>query len=84
MVSVTYDPSALSVYIDLENGLEIAKTIPMGEGRYADLAEDGKLIGLEIVFAKSTPVEMLHAILNIPKEMLEEMITKKPEIKVLA
>lgn len=84
MVSVTYDPIALSVYIDLENGLKIAETVPMGEGRYADLAADGKLIGIEIIFAKSTPVEMLHAILNIPKEVLEEIISKKPEIKILA
>lgn len=64
MVSITYDPSAKSLYIDLEKGLKIAKTIPMGEGKYMDVSDDGKALGLEIIFPRSTPDEALSAIIN--------------------
>ena len=42
MVSVTYDESGKSLYIDLEKGLKISKTIPMGEGKYMDVSEETK------------------------------------------
>jgi uncharacterized protein YuzE len=73
VVSVTYDPSAKSLYINLDKGVKIAKTIPLGEGKYMDVSEDGSALGLEIVFAQSTPEEALQAIIK----------TKEP-VKVLA
>ena len=42
MVSITYDESGKSLYIDLERGLKISQTEPMGEGKYMDVSEDGK------------------------------------------
>ena len=72
MVSVSYDPAAKTLYIDLEKGLKIVKTVAMGEGKYMDVSEDGKALGLEIIFPSSTPDEALDAIIK----------TKEP-VKVL-
>lgn len=86
MVSVTYDASGKSLYIDLEKGLKVYKTIPMGEGKYMDISEDEQAIGLEIIFAKSTPDEVLNAIFagNTPTEIREAVSKMKVPIKVLA
>jgi uncharacterized protein YuzE len=86
VVSVTYDESGKSLYIDLEKGLKISKTIPMGEGKYMDVSEDDQAIGLEIIFAKSTPDEVLNAIFagNTPKEIREAVSMMKVPIKLLA
>jgi uncharacterized protein YuzE len=86
VVSITYDESGKSLYIDLEKGLKIFKTVPMGEGKYMDISEDGKAIGLEIIFAKSTPDEVLNAIFagDIPKEILEAIFKTRIPIKILA
>ena len=64
MVSVSYDPAAKTLYIDLEKGLKIVKTVAMGEGKYMDVSEDGKALGLEIIFPSSTPDEALDAIIK--------------------
>ena len=86
MVSITYDESGKSLYIDLKRGLKISQTEPMGEGKYMDVSEDGKAIGLEIIFARSAPDEILSAIFDgtIPREIMEEIIKRKVLIKVLA
>ena len=86
MVSITYDESGKSLYIDLERGLKISQTEPMGEGKYMDVSEDGKAIGLEIIFARFAPDEILSAIFDgtIPREIMEEIIKRKVLIKVLA
>lgn len=86
MVSITYDASGKSLYIDLEKGLKISKTISIGEGKYMDISEDEQAIGLEIIFARSTPDEVLNAIFagNTPKEIREAIIKMKVPIKVLA
>jgi len=86
VVSITYDASGKSLYIDLEKGLKISKTIPMGEGKYMDISEDEQAIGLEIIFARSTPDEVLNSIFvgNTPKEIREAIVEMKVPIKVLA
>ena len=86
MVSVTYDESGKSLYIDLEKGLKISKTIPMEAGKYMDVSEDDQAIGLEIIFAKSTPDEVLNAIFagNTPKEIREAVSMIQVPIKLLA
>ena len=86
MVSVTYGASGKSLYIDLEKGLKVSKTVPMGEGKYMDISDDEQAIGLEIIFAKSTPDEVLNAIFaeNTPPEIREAVSKMKVPIKVLA
>lgn len=58
----------------------------MGEGKYMDISEDGKAVGLEIIFARSTPDEILNAIFDgtIPRDIMEAIIKTKVPIKVLA
>lgn len=64
MVSVTYDPEAKAIYISLNKGSKVAKTIPLGADRYLDVDENGKAIGLEILFSQDMPKDAIDAILN--------------------
>jgi uncharacterized protein YuzE len=65
MVSVTYDPQAKAVYVSLDNrGSRVAKTIPLGGDRYLDVDENGKAVGLEIIFAQDLPQEAVDAIIS--------------------
>jgi uncharacterized protein YuzE len=64
VVSVTYDPKAKALYISLDEGSKVAKTIPLGSDRYLDVDENGKAIGLEILFSQDMPKDVIDAILN--------------------
>jgi uncharacterized protein YuzE len=66
MALVTFDREAKALYIKLNRG-RIAKTIPMWDGAFMDVSKDGKVIGLEIVFAESTPQEAIDAIIGASK-----------------
>lgn len=68
MASVTYDPEAKALYIQLEEG-KVAKTIPAGNDRYFDLDEDGKVLGVEILFSQDMPEEVVDAILQSHKQI---------------
>jgi uncharacterized protein YuzE len=67
MVLVSYDPEAKTLYLKL-NEYHVAKTIPLGEGKYLDVAESGKAAGLEITFPKSMPEEAINAIMGLKEE----------------
>ena len=73
MVSVTYDPTAKALYVDLDTGKKIVKTVQMGDNQYMDISDDEKPVGLEILFPDSTPTELIDAI-----------IKRKEPIKILA
>lgn len=66
MVLVTYDPDAKAMYISLEDERKsrVAKTIPMGEGKYMDVTESNEPIGLEIILPRDVPNEAVDAIVN--------------------
>ncbi len=65
MVSVTYDPEAKAVYIELDKkGRRVMKTIPLGGDRYLDVDDSGKAIGLEIIFRQDLPQEAIDAIIG--------------------
>lgn len=69
MVSVTYDPEAKALYFKLADQKPV-KTIPMGEGKYIDVAESGKAVGLEIIFPSSLTEEAINAI-KLQKEEIK-------------
>ena len=69
MASVTYDPDAKALYIELKDGKKVAKTIPAGNDRYFDLDEDGKVIGVEILFAQDMPQDLIDAILQTKQQI---------------
>jgi uncharacterized protein YuzE len=66
MASVTYDPDAKALYVKVTDG-RVTNTIPLGEGWHLDVSGDGKAIGLEIIFPRSTPQEAIDAIINSGK-----------------
>jgi uncharacterized protein YuzE len=70
MVSVTFDPEVKALYVRVLENVRIAQTIPLGQGKYVDVTETGELVGLEIIFASSTPQEALDAIIN-SKQLVE-------------
>jgi uncharacterized protein YuzE len=70
MVSVTFDPEVKALYVRVLENARIAQTIPLGQGKYVDVTETGELVGLEIIFASSTPQEALDAIIN-SKQLVE-------------
>jgi uncharacterized protein YuzE len=70
MVSVSYDPEAKTLYLKLTD-YRVAKTIPVGEGKYLDVAESGKAVGLEIIFPKSIPEEAINAIIGLKEEQIK-------------
>jgi len=70
MVSVSYDPEVKALYLKL-NDYRVAKTIPIGEGKYLDVAESGKAVGLEIIFPKSTPEEAINAIMGLEEREIK-------------
>jgi uncharacterized protein YuzE len=66
MALVTYDPDAKAMYVALEvnETRRVAKTIPLGEGKYLDVSEKNEPIGLEIILPRSVPQEAIDAIVN--------------------
>lgn len=82
MASVSYDPEAKALYVDMmdDDDIEskkkkIAKTVPLGNDWYLDVDEAGKAVGLEILFPQDLPQEAVDAIINNPKgiELLTTM-----------
>jgi uncharacterized protein YuzE len=70
MVLVSYDPEGKTLYLKL-NEYCVAKTIPLGEGKYLDVAESGKAVGLEIIFPKSMPEEAINAIMGLKEDEIK-------------
>jgi len=70
MASVTFDPEVKALYVRFLEDARIAQTIPLGQGKYLDVTETGDMVGLEIIFASSTPQEALDAIIN-SKQLVE-------------
>lgn len=70
MVLVTYDPDAKALYVKI-NDERVVKTLPLGEGTYFDVSEDGEAVGLEIVFPRSTPQEVIDAIVKSKRQAIE-------------
>jgi len=72
MALVTYDPDAKAMYISLnEKKARVAKTIPLGEGKYLDVTETNEPIGLEIILPREIPKEAIDAIVNRSKSTIE-------------
>jgi uncharacterized protein YuzE len=69
MVSVSYDPEGKTLYLKFTD-YRVAKTIPIGEGKYMDVAESGKAVGLEIIFPKSILEEAINAIIGLKEEQI--------------
>ena len=63
MASVTYDPDAKALYVKVDEGKSV-NSVPLGEGAYLDVSEDGKILGLEIIFPRLTPQERIDAIIG--------------------
>ena len=64
MVSVSYDPAVKALYVDLEKGKKIAKTVQVGPGYFMDLAENDDVLGLETIYPESVPEELIQAIIH--------------------
>ena len=65
MVSVSYDQESHALYFRLaKSNKKTAKTIPLGIDSFLDLVKNGKIIGFEILFARSMPQEAKEAILR--------------------
>lgn len=58
------------MYISLEGDggdsgrSRVAKTIPLGEGKYMDVTESNEPLGLEIILPRNVPDEAIDAIVN--------------------
>jgi uncharacterized protein YuzE len=63
MALVTYDHEAMALYVKVSEDKSV-NTVPLGEGAYLDISKDGKIIGLEIIFPRSTPQEKIDAIIG--------------------
>ncbi|MBI1829399.1 MAG: DUF2283 domain-containing protein [Thaumarchaeota archaeon] len=65
MASISYDQESNALYFRLaKSSKKTAKTIPLGNDRFLDLDKNGKIIGFEILFARSIPQEAKEAILR--------------------
>lgn len=72
MALVTYDPDAKTMYISLDKKkVRVAKTIPLGEGKYLDVTETNEPIGLEIILPREMPADAVDAIVNRGKSKIE-------------
>ncbi|AIF82770.1 Protein of unknown function (DUF2283) [Candidatus Nitrososphaera evergladensis SR1] len=72
MALVTFDPDAKTMYVSLEKKkVRIAKTIPMGEGKYLDVTENNEPVGLEIILPRNVSEEVVDAIVNRGKSKIE-------------
>jgi len=69
LLSVTYDPEAKALHLKLSEN-RVTKTIPLGEGKYLDVAESGKAVALEIIFSSMTD-EALRALIGLNDEELK-------------
>ena len=72
MVSVTFDPEANALYFKFGDQKPV-KTIPMGEGKYVDIAQNGEAVGVEVIFPSSSAVA----------EAVNAFILQKEQIKIL-
>lgn len=70
MVLVTYDPDAKALYVKI-NDERVAKTLPLGEGTYFDVSENGEAVGVEIIFPRSTPQEVIDSIVKSKRRAIE-------------
>lgn len=71
MALVTFDPDAKAMYVSLEKKkVRIAKTIPLGEGKYLDVTAKNEPVGLEIVRPRTVPEEAVDAIVNKGKSKI--------------
>lgn len=73
MVSITFDSEAKALYIQIIEDAKPVETIPMGQGKYMDISESGKAIGLEIIFPASTPQEAINAIIR-SEEAIKQLV----------
>jgi uncharacterized protein YuzE len=73
LVSVTFDPKAKALYIQIIEDAKPVETIPMGQGKYMDISESGKTVGLEIIFPSSTPQEAFNAIIKT-EEAIKQLV----------
>lgn len=66
---ITYDPQADAVYIQFQEG-EYSISKEMGEGVILDYAEDGKIMGIEILeISRKMPLKNIKEItVSIPLE----------------
>lgn len=72
MALVTFDPEAKAMYVSLDKKkVRIAKTIPMGEGKYLDVTENNEPVGLEIILPRNVSEEAVDAIVNRSKSKIE-------------
>lgn len=69
-MEITYDPKAGAIYISFTNG-EIAETDEVREGVILDPTSEGKLLGLELLFASGhIPLaDLAHVSIKMPLEL---------------
>lgn len=71
MTSVTYDPNTMAMYVSFTRKKKhIAKTIPLGNKNYLDVASTREPLGLEIILLRNTSEEALDAIVNHGKSKI--------------
>ncbi|HEY4483341.1 MAG TPA: DUF2283 domain-containing protein [Candidatus Paceibacterota bacterium] len=52
-MKITYDKKVNAMYIYIQSGKKVAKTVPVNENIIVDLDRTGKLIGIEVLKASS-------------------------------
>ena len=72
MALVTFDPDAKAMYISLnDRKATVARTIPLGEGKYLDVTDANEPVGLEIILPREIPKEAIDAIVNRSKSTIQ-------------
>ncbi|MEO9277691.1 MAG: DUF2283 domain-containing protein [Nitrososphaera sp.] len=54
MVSIKFDKDAGAIYVRVRKG-KVAKTIPMGDDRFIDVNQTGKIVGMEVLIPADVP-----------------------------
>ena len=68
MASISVDFDANAMYVSLSKDKKVKETISLGEDRFIDVAEDGTVIGVEILLPKM-PLEAKEAFLRSQNEI---------------
>jgi uncharacterized protein YuzE len=69
MASISVDFDANAMYVSLSKDKKVKETISLGEDRFIDVAEDGTVIGVEILLPKKMPLEAKEAFLRSQNEI---------------
>ncbi len=69
-MALKYDQEANSVYISLtKDKRKVTETIPLGDNRFFDVDETGRILGIEIILPKKTPREIEEVLFRSKDEI---------------